>query len=95
MLRRDEALVRELLPVLIPWAHFLPAKEIQQLADEFVVTATAAADLDNWSSVSQLLTEWRHTAEIYSDPELHAALTTRRRQTDARKRGAPNKAARG
>ncbi|SBW24114.1 hypothetical protein FDG2_4023 [Candidatus Protofrankia californiensis] len=25
--------------------------------------------------VAQLLAEWRHTAEVYADPELHAILT--------------------
>jgi hypothetical protein len=24
--------------------------------------------------VAQLFAEWRHTAEVYGDPELHAAL---------------------
>ncbi|MEV0128161.1 hypothetical protein AB0H83_06775 [Dactylosporangium sp. NPDC050688] len=26
--------------------------------------------------MSQLLVEWRHTAEIHADPDLHRALTT-------------------
>ncbi len=31
--------------------------------------------IDNLWPVSQLLVEWRHTAEIYADPLLHEAAT--------------------
>ncbi|GAB2958381.1 hypothetical protein GCM10023080_017680 [Streptomyces pseudoechinosporeus] len=35
----------------------------------------AADSLGNSASVAQLLIAWQHTAEVYSDPELLAALT--------------------
>jgi hypothetical protein len=34
-----------------------------------------AAAVNNLAPISQLLVEWRHTAEIYADPELYAILT--------------------
>lgn len=73
--RRDPGLVREVLPTAVPWVRFLPAADIETMADELVATTEAAAALGNTSAVSQLLIEWRHTAEVFADPELHAALT--------------------
>ncbi|MFC3743981.1 hypothetical protein [Paractinoplanes deccanensis] len=32
-------------------------------------------DLDTPAPVTQLLTEWRHTAEVYADPTILSALT--------------------
>jgi hypothetical protein len=44
------------------------------MATEFVETAEAAAAVGNTAAVSQLLTEWRHTAEVHADPDLHRVL---------------------
>jgi hypothetical protein len=74
--RRDPDLVREMLPTALPWVRFLPATDIDAMADEFVATTEAAAAIGNTAAVSQLLIEWRHTAEIHADPELHRALTS-------------------
>jgi hypothetical protein len=68
-------LVRQVLPTVLPWVRFLPATAASELAAEFVETAHAAAAVDNLAPVSQLLAEWRHTAEVYADPELHTALS--------------------
>ena len=35
----------------------------------------AAASLGNTAAVTQLLAEWRHTAEVHADPDLLRALT--------------------
>jgi hypothetical protein len=74
--RRDPGLVREVLPTALPWVRFLPAVDIDAMADELVATTEAAAAIGNTAAVSQLLIEWRHTAEIHADPDLHRALTT-------------------
>jgi hypothetical protein len=68
-------LVRQVLPTVLPWVRFLPPAAAGEFAAEFVATAHAAAAVDNVAPVAQLLAEWRHTAEVYADPELHAALT--------------------
>lgn len=67
-------LIRQVLPTALPWTRFLPAEAIDQLAAEFVATAHAAAAVNNMAPVAQLFVEWRHTAEVYADPELYAAL---------------------
>lgn len=77
IVRRDPGALRETLPTVLPWARFLPASDIDQLVTEFVGTVEAAASLGNIAPVSQLLTEWRHTAEVHADPDLYRALTSR------------------
>lgn len=73
---RDPELLRKLLPTALPWVRFLPPGEVTQLAREFIETATAAASVGSPAAVGQLLTEWRHTAEVFADPDLHQALTS-------------------
>lgn len=56
--------------------RFLPEPEVHAFAVELVSTMRAAESLANSASVAKLLTAWQHTAEVHSDPELLAALTT-------------------
>jgi hypothetical protein len=39
------------------------------------VTAWGAAALEILAPIAPLLTRWRHSAEVYADPALHATLT--------------------
>ncbi|HET8657692.1 MAG TPA: hypothetical protein VFM55_01685 [Micromonosporaceae bacterium] len=73
--RSGAELVRRMLPAALPWVRFLPDTAIDELAAELVATAYVALSLDNLAPVSQLLIEWRHTAEVHADPKLHAMLT--------------------
>ena len=68
-------LVRQVLPTVLAWVRFLPPAAVDELAAEFAATVHAATEVGTLAPVSQLLIEWRHTAEIYADPELHMALT--------------------
>lgn len=68
-------MIRHVLPTVLPWVRFLPSTAIDELVAEFVETGHAAAAVNNLAPISQLLAEWRHTAEIYADPELYAVLT--------------------
>lgn len=74
VVRREPALVREVLPTVLPWVRFLPPQDVEQMADEFVATAEAAAALGSTAALSQLLAEWRHSAEVHADPDLHRIL---------------------
>ncbi|MGH3923450.1 MAG: hypothetical protein ACRDTT_11390 [Pseudonocardiaceae bacterium] len=67
--------VRRILPQALPWVTFLPTEAVGEFLDELMVTLQAAVSIDNLWPVSQLLVEWRHTAEIYADPQLYAAVT--------------------
>jgi hypothetical protein len=74
--RRDPDLMREVLLTALPWSRFLPAHEVDTMVGEFIATAQAATSVGNLAPVSQLLIEWRHTAEVHADPDLYRALTS-------------------
>ncbi|WP_018352175.1 hypothetical protein [Longispora albida] len=67
--------VARVLPDVLHWVRFLPDDDKSEFAAEFVDTAEAAASINNVAPISVLLTQWRHTAEVYADPELLAILT--------------------
>ncbi|MEW5538372.1 hypothetical protein AB1339_11980 [Streptomyces cyaneofuscatus] len=48
---------------------------IDTLISELVTTASGAVALDNPAPIALLLTQWRHSAEVYADPALLAILT--------------------
>ncbi|MEU6664079.1 hypothetical protein [Streptomyces sp. NPDC046821] len=59
----------------LPWSVFLPEEDIETMLTELADTARGAAALKNLAPVALLLTQWRHSAEVYADPALHAQLT--------------------
>ncbi len=78
MARREPGsmeLLLGILPDAFPWVRYLPDSDLHAFAVELVDTMRAADSVGNNASVAQLLTAWQHTAEVYSDPELLAALT--------------------
>lgn len=64
-----------MLPDALPWVSFLPDEAVEEMTDELVKVARAATALDNLSPIAILLTQWRHTAEVYADPALLEILT--------------------
>jgi hypothetical protein len=72
----DGALIlHRILPQALPWVTFLPTEAVDEFVEELVDTLRAAVSIDNLWPVSQLLVEWRHTAEIYADPVLYTTAT--------------------
>ncbi|PPJ30137.1 hypothetical protein C5E45_11070 [Nocardia nova] len=67
--------VREALPDAVPWVAFLPEADVDEFLVELASVAQGAAALENLSPLATLLTQWRHTAEIYADPALLEILT--------------------
>jgi hypothetical protein len=65
---------------VFPWATFLPKRDRNAFIDELTTTLMAAAGLENYGPVGQLLREWKATAEIHADPKLARRL---RRSIDA------------
>ena len=55
--------------------EFLPSGARNRFAEELTRTLLAAASVDLYTSVAQLVREWKATAEIYADPELARQLT--------------------
>ncbi|WP_049651122.1 hypothetical protein [Kitasatospora sp. MY 5-36] len=67
--------LRQALPEALPWSTFLPEEDIDTLLTELVDTARGAVALDNLAPIALLLTQWKHSAEVYADPALLAILT--------------------
>ena len=57
-----------------PWTSFLPKADQAAFVDDFTRTVGAAAELDNFVPLTQLIDEWRATAEIHADPKLARRL---------------------
>jgi hypothetical protein len=69
------ALLLDVIPEAFPWVRFLPMEDVQAFLVELVETLRAVEELDSPAPVVQVITEWRHTAEIHADPDLLATLT--------------------
>ena len=57
------------------WAQFLPSDARNLFAEELTDTLLAAATIDVYAPVAQLVRDWKATAEIHADPELLRRLT--------------------
>jgi hypothetical protein len=57
-----------------PWLEFLPSADRRLFLDEFTRVVTAAAAVDNYEPLTQLVREWRATAEVFADPKLARRL---------------------
>ena len=73
--RLHPELITGLLPDVLPWTRFLPTRDLEKFAVEFVAVAQAAGSIGNLAPLAQLITEWRHTAEAHADPDLYRVVT--------------------
>lgn len=71
----DVEVLRRLLPDALPWVTFLPQADFESFVAELVAVVQGAVDLGNLAPIAVLLTQWRHSAEIYADPALFEILT--------------------
>lgn len=76
----NPAALDDALGEAFPWMEFLPVGDRRLFLDEFSRVITAAAVVDSYESLSQVVREWRSTAEIHADPKLARRL---RRDLDA------------
>lgn len=67
--------IRKVLPEALPWSTFLPERDRDLLLSELIEVAQGSASLRNLEPITVLLEQWKHSAEVYADPELHALLT--------------------
>jgi hypothetical protein len=69
------AVIRKLLPDALPWVTFLPEADFDAFITELVTVAQGATELGNLAPLAVLLTQWRHSAEVFADPVLLEILT--------------------
>jgi hypothetical protein len=75
----DDSLVERFaasLTTTLPWVAFLPEPDRATFAVESAETLRACASIGRYTAFADLIEDWRNTAEIHSDPELAAALST-------------------
>jgi hypothetical protein len=68
--------IRRLLPDALPWVTFLPESDFDAFVTDLVAVAQGASALGNLAPVAVLLTQWKHSAEVYADPVLYETLTS-------------------
>ncbi len=56
------------------WSEFLPKADRREFVRQLTQTLVAASSLDNFAPLTQMLHEWRATAEIHADPRLARRL---------------------
>ena len=69
------AVISRLLPDSLPWLTFLPETDFDGFVTELLAVARGAVELGNLAPIAVLLSQWRHTAEIYADPVLLEIVT--------------------
>lgn len=68
-------LMRRLIPDALPWVTFLPEPDFDAFVTELAAVAQGAVAIGNLAPVAVLLSQWRHSAEVYADPVLLEMLT--------------------
>ncbi|MFC3891950.1 hypothetical protein ACFOWZ_10725 [Lentzea rhizosphaerae] len=68
-------MIAELTPTVFPWVRFLPPEEREHFIVELVEILEASNSLGTPAPVVQLITEWKHTAEVWADPRLVETFT--------------------
>jgi hypothetical protein len=56
--------------VAVPWTRFLPDDEKAKFVHELIEVMSAGEQGGFAVPVLQTITDWRHTADVYADPEL-------------------------
>ena len=59
-----------------PWLDVLPPADLASFITDFARAVQAAAELGEWGLFTQTMNEWKATAAVHADPELHRLLTS-------------------
>ena len=71
----DRVLVRKVVAAAFPWVSYLSGEEVADFVDELIASLRAGSSLDNPAPPARTIETWRHTAEVYADPELARILS--------------------
>lgn len=65
----------EVASEVFPWMRFLPEQDAELFLVELAELLHSIEELDTNAPLLTLVTQWKHTAEVYADPETLEALT--------------------
>jgi hypothetical protein len=71
----DRVLVRKVVAAAFPWVSYLSGEEVADFVDELIASLRAGSSLDNPAPPARTIETWRHTAEVYADPDLARILS--------------------
>jgi hypothetical protein len=71
----DRVLVRTAVAAAFPWVSYLSDEEVAEFVDELVGSLKVGSSLDNPAPAAHAIEAWRHSAEVYADPELARILS--------------------
>lgn len=71
----EAAAIQRVLPHALPWSTFLPVHDREEMLSEIIEVAQGSTSIRNLAPMAILLEQWRHTAEVHADPELHPKAT--------------------
>ncbi|BAH48386.1 hypothetical protein [Rhodococcus opacus] len=71
----DRVLVRKVVAAAFPWVSYLSGEELADFVDELIASLRAGSSLDNPAPPARTIETWRHTAEVYADPDLARILS--------------------
>ncbi len=67
--------MRRAVPLALPWALLLPGDAVDDFTTEYIQAVQRSTEIVDATPAWQLITRWRHAAEIYAAPDLYDALT--------------------
>ncbi|SDJ31262.1 hypothetical protein SAMN05444695_12315 [Rhodococcus triatomae] len=73
---QDRTLVRQVLLAGFPWVELLSDEETAEFIDELISSLRQGTSLGNPAPPAHTIEMWRHTAEVYADPNLARALSS-------------------
>jgi hypothetical protein len=77
LVKIDPEHVASALAEEMPWLDWLPPHERLDCVNELLSNLGAGADTGTLEPFSRAVSEWRHTAEVWADPELAKRLSSR------------------
>ena len=74
--KNREDLLEPLMAEALPWIIWLPPADRHLCISELLAQYAAGAETGTFEPFVRARNEWRHTAEVWSDPELAARLSS-------------------
>lgn len=71
----DPTAVADALRDEFPWLDVLPPADLALFTTDFTRAIEACAELGEWGLFTRTVNEWKATAAIHADPDLHRILT--------------------
>lgn len=71
----DSSEMADLLGETFPGTDVLPEEDRSKFVAKFTRAFETAAELERWNMLTQTVREWKSTAAVHADPELHRALS--------------------